>query len=91
VKVAWEAGGKGGHELTGAYTPQLAGTCHLAITYGGAHIQGAATLSPQSQHVAVRCQEQSNKVCTISMLKWAAPAVNTTAKPLTDLPSHLRL
>lgn len=79
VKVAWEAGGKGGHELTGAYTPQLAGTCHLAITYGGAHIQGAATLSSQSQH-AVRSQELSNKVRTLSMLKWAAATVNTTAK-----------
>ena len=42
MKVAWEAGGAGGHELTGAYTPQLAGTCHLSVTYGGAHIQGAA-------------------------------------------------
>lgn len=41
VKVLWEAGGRDSHELTGAFTSQLAGTCHLAVTYGGAHIQGA--------------------------------------------------
>lgn len=42
VRVTWEAGGRDSHELTGAFTPQLAGTCHLAVTYRGAHIQGAA-------------------------------------------------
>jgi hypothetical protein len=42
VKVSWAAAGRDSHELTGAFTPRLAGTCHLAITYAGAHIQGAA-------------------------------------------------
>lgn len=47
VKVSWEAAGRDSHELTGAFTPRLAGTCHLAITYAGAHIQGAAA-APES-------------------------------------------
>ena len=45
VKVSWDAAGRDGHELTGAFTPRLAGTCHLAITYAGAHIQGTLLCS----------------------------------------------
>lgn len=44
VKVSWAAAGRDRHELTDAFTPRLAGTCHLAITYAGAHIQGVLLL-----------------------------------------------